>query len=142
MENFTPVSSLLGGLVIGLSSIALLLLNGRIAGISSILENGLFAWKDVSNRVWSLWFLVGLFLGGELLRNFLPDSFGGVHQHKMWMIVLGGLLVGFGSRLGSGCTSGHGVCGLGRLSSRSLVSVLLFMGSAGLTVWLIRTFFL
>ncbi|MCG9874845.1 MAG: YeeE/YedE family protein [Leptospiraceae bacterium] len=140
MENFTPVSSLLGGLLIGLSSIALLLLSGRIAGISSILENGLFAWKDVSNRVWSLWFLVGLFLGGEILRNFLPDSFGGVHQHKMWMIVLGGLLVGFGSRLGSGCTSGHGVCGLGRLSSRSLVSVLLFMGSAGLTVWLIRTF--
>ncbi|MCZ8346961.1 MAG: YeeE/YedE thiosulfate transporter family protein [Leptospiraceae bacterium] len=142
MENFTPVSSLLGGLLIGLSSIALLLLSGRIAGISSILENGLFAWKDVSNRVWSLWFLVGLFLGGEILRNFLPDSFGGVHQHKMWMIVLGGLLVGFGSRLGSGCTSGHGVCGLGRLSSRSLVSVLIFMSSAGLTVWLIRTFFL
>jgi len=61
--------------------------------------------------------------------------------HKMWMVVLGGLLVGFGSRLGSGCTSGHGVCGLGRLSSRSLVSVLVFMSSAGLTVWVVRSFF-
>jgi len=142
MENFTPISSLLGGLLIGLSSITLLLLSGRIAGISSILENGLFAWTDVSNRIWSLWFLIGLFLGGELLRIFLPDSFGGVHLHKMWMIVLGGLLVGFGSRMGSGCTSGHGVCGLGRLSMRSLVSVLIFMGSAGVTVWIVRNLLL
>jgi uncharacterized membrane protein YedE/YeeE len=138
MENFTPLSALIGGILIGISSFALLVLQGRIAGISGILENGLFAWRDKSNRVWAIWFIAGLLLGGEVVRYINPLAFGSVHPHKLWMIVLGGLLVGFGSRLGSGCTSGHGICGLGRLSLRSLIAVLTFMIAGVVSVWLAK----
>lgn len=138
MENFTPLSALIGGILIGISSFALLVLQGRIAGISGILENGLFAWRDKSNRVWAIWFIAGLLLGGEVVRHFNPLAFGSIHPHKLWQILLGGLLVGFGSRLGSGCTSGHGICGLGRLSLRSLIAVLTFMIAGVVSVWLAK----
>lgn len=139
-ENFTPIPAFLGGVLIGLASIGLWLGIGRIAGISGILERGLFLWQKQSDGLWSFWFLVGLILGGFILQEWDPTVFGFGHPHPLFFIVLGGFLVGLGSRLGSGCTSGHGVCGLGRLSFRSLVAVLTFMGTAFLTLILKRFF--
>lgn len=136
MENFTPGSAFLGGILIGLASLALLIWNGRVAGISGILENSLFLWHKANNNYWALWFLIGLVLGGEAIYQLGFPAFGSGHPHSSYTVFIGGLLVGFGTRLGSGCTSGHGVCGLGRLSIRSLVSVLVFMTTAFITIYL------
>ncbi|WCL50082.1 YeeE/YedE family protein [Leptospira sp. GIMC2001] len=137
MENFTPISSFLGGILIGISSFALLYFNGKISGISGILERGIYFWQDPKEHIWAFWFLVGLVLGGEVILLLKYPAFSANHPHPLWMIFVGGLLVGFGTRLGGGCTSGHGVCGLGRLSIRSLVAVLVFMFTAMVTVYLI-----
>jgi uncharacterized membrane protein YedE/YeeE len=136
MSDFTPVSALAGGALIGLSAALFLVLNGRIAGISGILGGLIRPLRgDVA---WRLAFLAGLFvapvahvaLGGTLpaVRVAAP----------LWLLALAGLIVGFGSRLGSGCTSGHGVCGIGRASPRSLVATATFMTTAILTVFLTR----
>jgi uncharacterized membrane protein YedE/YeeE len=136
MENFTPVSGLVGGLLLGLAAALLLLLNGRISGISGIV-GGLLAPKS-SDAGWRLVFLVGLLLGafGYMLAT------GGVIpvrlQASMPVLMVAGLLVGFGTRLGSGCTSGHGLCGIARLSKRSIVASAVFFGVAMLTVFLTR----
>ena len=125
MENFTPISALLGGALIGLAATLLLLFNGRVAGISGILE-GVFEpkHKDAAGR---FLFLAGLLTGGLFLLAVYPSAFGGQMGLSAWIVVSAGLLVGFGTRLGSGCTSGHGVCGLSRLSGRSLVATMSFM---------------
>lgn len=136
MENFTPISAVLGGILIGIASFALLLFNGRIAGISGILENGLFLWQKSVNKIWSFWFLVGLIVGGEIIYLSGIPAFGTGHPHSSYLVLVGGLLVGFGARLGSGCTSGHGVCGLGRLSFRSFSSVITFMLTAFLVIYI------
>lgn len=133
--NFTPWSALLGGIMIGVSAGMLILLNGRIAGIS-----GLFA--GVMTPISSGWGERAAFIAGLVLA---PLLYWGVQARPEIVIeagpvalVIAGLLVGFGSRLGSGCTSGHGVSGLGRLSPRSLVATLSFMGSGFVTVFLLR----
>ncbi|HEV2543113.1 MAG TPA: YeeE/YedE family protein [Methylobacterium sp.] len=132
MDGFTPLSATLGGLMIGASAALLLLLNGRIAGISGILD-GLLA-PAAGGIGWRIAFLAGLILappayavlGGSLPPVTVEASFP--------LLAVAGLLVGFGARLGAGCTSGHGVCGIGRGSPRSLVATLMFMVTAILTV--------
>ncbi|WP_166268235.1 YeeE/YedE family protein [Marinobacter caseinilyticus] len=132
---FTPWASLIGGVLIGLSAAAFILLSGRIAGISGIL-GGLFN-PHKSDVVWRLMFLAGL-IGAPvvwLAFNTLPAI---EIEAGAPVIIIAGLLVGIGTRYGSGCTSGHGVCGLSRLSPRSLVATVSFMLAGFLTVFLVR----
>ncbi|WP_018412761.1 YeeE/YedE family protein [Methyloversatilis thermotolerans] len=132
---FTPWSALAGGALIGLSAALLILGAGRIAGISGIL-GGLFVPRSPDTR-WRLAFLIGLIAAPVLWGLFLPlpavPPVAGTE-----VIVLAGLLVGVGTRYGSGCTSGHGVCGLSRLSPRSLAATLVFMGAGFATVYAVR----
>lgn len=133
--NFTPWSALLGGVLIGLSASMLILLNGRIAGISGLVGGLLGPLMPGSGER-------AAFVAGLLIAPVLYWVF--VHRPQIQIeagpvaLVIAGLLVGFGSRLGSGCTSGHGVCGLARLSPRSLVATLSFMGSGFVTVFVLR----
>jgi uncharacterized protein len=133
--NFTPLPALLGGLLIGAAAAALLLLNGRILGVSGIV-GGLLSPRD-GDTSWRLWFVAGL-LVPPLLLNLSGTTDGPGFPGSLWVIALAGLLVGFGSRMGSGCTSGHGICGMARLSTRSIVATLCFMLTGFLTVYLVR----
>ena len=136
MDAFTPVSAFVGGLLIGTSAALFLVLNGRIAGVSGILGGLIHPAR--SEIGWRLSFLAGLFvapvvyvgLGGTLLPVVLEAPLG--------VLVLAGLTVGFGTRLGAGCTSGHGVCGIGRGSPRSVAATAAFMTTAILTVFVTR----
>jgi uncharacterized membrane protein YedE/YeeE len=134
MANFTPVSSLLGGVLIGLASLWLLAANGRVAGVSGILY-GIFA-QPPGDRPWRVLFVIGLIAAG-----FAWHALFGVpseRQLHLGWVALAGLLVGFGTRVGGGCTSGHGVCGLGRFSMRSLVAVCVFMAMGVLSAVVMR----
>ena len=134
--HFTPISALTGGVLIGLSTSLLLLFNGRIAGISGIV-GGLLQRHKAGDFAWRATFVLGLILAPTLYRAFaeLPES----RIDSGWAtLVVAGLLVGFGSRLGSGCTSGHGVCGISRRSPRSIVATLTFMGTGFITVYAVR----
>lgn len=138
MENFTPVSAVIGGVMIGFASALLFWTTGRIAGISGVL-GGLLEFKR-PQRQWRILFLVGLILGPFLVSEFGPGVSPITIDADYSMLIVAGLLVGYGTRLGSGCTSGHGVCGIGRLSARSLVATALFMVSAALTVFIAQYF--
>lgn len=134
-NHFTPWAALAGGLLLGLASAAFVLLHGRILGISGIV-GGLLRprSKDVA---WRIAFVLGMLAAPLLYRLVLGAS--EVRIDASWgMVVLAGLLVGVGTRFGSGCTSGHGVCGLSRLSPRSLVATLTFMGAGFATVYAVR----
>ena len=137
--HFTPLTALCGGLLIGLSAAVLLLFNGRIAGISGIV-GGLLQRYRAGDFAWRVAFVLGLVLAPALYRVFgeLPES---QIDAGSATLVVAGLLVGFGSRLGSGCTSGHGVCGLSRRSPRSMVATATFMATGFITVYLIRHLF-
>jgi uncharacterized protein len=135
MHHFTPLSGLIGGALIGLASALLMLSAGRLAGVSGIL-GGLLT--TASDRAWRIAFLVGLMasaLIGPLLGT--PEA-ARLLSSNLVLYAVAGLLVGFGSRLGNGCTSGHGVCGFARVSTRSIVATLVFMGTAFVTVALVR----
>jgi uncharacterized membrane protein YedE/YeeE len=134
--NFTPVSGLVGGLLIGLAVALMMLLNGRIAGISSIVS-GLLTPK-AGDTGWRVAFVVGLLLGALafILAVGGPTPVDVLASPPA--ILIGGLLVGFGTRMGSGCTSGHGLCGIARFSRRSIVATSVFFGMAMLTVFLAR----
>ncbi len=123
--EFTPVLSTVGGALIGLSASALLLFESRIAGISGIV-GGLFT-PLKGDTAWRVAFLAGLALAGLGGWWFAPQTVAVTIDRSPWMLIAGGLMVGVGTRLGSGCTSGHGVCGLSRRSTRSLASVITFM---------------
>jgi uncharacterized membrane protein YedE/YeeE len=124
---------LMGGLMIGAAASLLLLLHGRIAGISHIV-GGLWS-AAAGDRAWRGWFIAGLLAGGVTLAVFQPEAFG--HPVASWLqLTIAGWLVGFGASLGNGCTSGHGVCGLSRRSLRSLLATLVFIGSGMATVYL------
>lgn len=130
LSHFTPLSSVSGGVLIGTAAILLILFCGRIAGISGILAGML----DKKSRAegWRIAFLAGL-IGSPLLYG-LVFPLPAIHVDTGWpMIIIAGLLVGIGTRLGSGCTSGHGVCGLSRFSGRSLVATLTFMATGMIT---------
>lgn len=125
-----------GGVLIGLSATGLLWLNGRVAGVSGILGGVLFPTRgDVS---WRLAFLGGLVVAAGLYTAFVPGAPLPRTEFPRMGLVIAGLLVGFGTRMGNGCTSGHGVCGLGRLSTRSLAAVATFMASAVTTTFVVR----
>jgi uncharacterized membrane protein YedE/YeeE len=129
----TYIEPLLGGIILGFSALLLLFVNGRIAGISGIVSQ---SFSFGTGSAWRWMFILGLIIGPFLLRDTkftLP-----VIDSAWWMIITGGLLVGFGSVYGSGCTSGHGICGIGRMSKRSISSVLVFMATAAVTVFIIR----
>lgn len=133
---FTPWSALAGGVLIGLAAALLVFFNGRIAGISGIV-GGLLAWSEKSDRGWRLAFVAGLVLAPLLWLAFA--SLPAIQIDADYpLLVLAGVLVGVSTRYGAGCTSGHGVCGLSRLSPRSLVATVAFMSTGFVTVFLIR----
>lgn len=136
--NFTPYSALLGGALIGLSAAVLLLFKGRIAGISGIAGGVILPEKG--DIPWRILFLVGLVVGGVLYQLFgISPSVENIQPVTGKVgLILAGLLVGIGSALGTGCTSGHGICGLARRSVRSLVATLTFMLTAMITVFIVR----
>jgi uncharacterized membrane protein YedE/YeeE len=138
MTNFAPISGLLGGALIGLAAVILMLTIGRIAGVSGIALNALIA-GDTAGRSWRLAFILGLPLGALMvtavgLKDWSSVSFPASEP----VTVIAGLLVGVGSTFGSGCTSGHGICGLARFSLRSIVATATFMATAAATVFVVR----
>ena len=140
MENWTttpfePLAGLAGGLLIGSSVVLLLYTLGRIAGISGIAAGAIT--QNGIERYWRLSFLIGIVLSAVLYMVFVGDLQVQTQMSSTWLVVAG-LLVGFGTRLGSGCTSGHGVAGLSRLSPRSIVATLTFMAAAIVTTNIIR----
>ncbi len=138
MTHFTPLSAAIGGGLIGFSSLLLWLLEGRIAGITGILGE-LFNLRR-GDTLWRLAFLAELLLAPSayvLMRPLPPLTV----THSAPLLILGGLLVGFGTRLGNGCTSGHGVCGVARLSKRSIVATAVFMAAGAATVFVARHIF-
>lgn len=136
MENFTPLSALIGGGMIGLSAAVLFLGLGRIAGISGLL-GGIF-FGGAAERGFRLAFVLGLIGGAAGIFYGLGMPADVVPQASLPWLIGAGLLVGFGTRMGSGCTSGHGVCGLARFSPRSLVATCTFFGVALVTVFVLR----
>jgi uncharacterized membrane protein YedE/YeeE len=135
--HFSPWAALTGGIVLGGASAAFVLVNGRVLGISGILGGLLVPQR--SDASWRVFFLLGLILAPASLSLIAPELVGTPRiDAGNVSIVAAGLLVGLGTRYGSGCTSGHGVCGLSRLSPRSLVATLAFMASGFATVYLIR----
>jgi uncharacterized protein len=136
MENFTPISALIGGALIGLSATLLLLFNGRVAGISGIF-NGLIN-PTQKDKTWRGLFLAGLILGAGAYIWTQPGVTPVPLALPTGLLLLAGFLVGFGTRMGSGCTSGHGVCGLGRFSLRSLAATLTFMATGVISVYVVR----
>lgn len=136
MENFTPYSALIGGAAIGIATAVLLFANGRIAGISGI--SGGLVFLPRGDSAWRVLFLGGL-IGGALVHRALFGWAEGITLDASWpLLIVAGLLVGLGTRLGGGCTSGHGVCGMGRLSVRSMAAVATFMLAAGITLYIAR----
>jgi uncharacterized protein len=133
--DFTPLTSTLGGALIGLSAAVMLAFNGRIAGISGIL-GGLLELGE--GWTWRGLFVVGMLLGGVGLLVVMPATLPGAALDSWPLLIGAGLLVGFGTRLGGGCTSGHGVCGISRLSTRSLAATGMFMAAAMLTTGVTR----
>lgn len=119
------LNALLGGVLIGTSVSLMLLWNGRVTGIAGIINGALSPVKG--DMLWRVLFVVGLFLGGLVMRQLNPDVFADTVHSAPWTTVVAGLLVGFGTIMGSGCTSGHGVCGISRLSPRSLIATVVFM---------------
>jgi uncharacterized membrane protein YedE/YeeE len=133
--HFTPIASLVGGLLIGLASALLWILNGRVAGITGIVGQ-LFRRTPGESR-WRLAFIGGLFAGGAAAAFVYPAAFDLPHGGTGTLLV-GGLLVGYGTRLANGCTSGHGLCGVSRLSPRSLAATCIFMAVGMVTVFVVR----
>ncbi len=138
MEHFTPLASFIGGALIGLSAVVLMLLNGRIAGISGITA-GLLSFSDAApDRGWRLAFVIGLIAAPVVL------ALGGAGAPEISFVaplpamLLAGFLVGFGTVLGNGCTSGHGICGIARLSPRSIVATMAFMAAGFAATYLVQ----
>ena len=137
INNFTPFSALAGGLLIGLSAVFLLLSSGRIAGISGLVQGALIN-ESTQRRGQCILFLAGL-IGGALLYRMSPGAITSITlEAPIMLLVIGGILTGFGTALGSGCTSGHGICGLARKSTRSLVATIAFMTAGIATVYFLR----
>jgi uncharacterized protein len=136
MHDFTPIASTVGGLLIGIAAAGLLIFHGRIAGISGIAA-GVFR-RQPGDTAWRMMFLAGLLVAGLAWSSISPEAYRFEITRSSGAIIAAGLLVGVGTQLGSGCTSGHGVCGIGRLSKRSIVATLTFMSTAAVTVFVIN----
>ena len=136
MADFTPISAALGGGLIGLAAALLMLLTGRIAGISGILGGCLGL--GAGDKGWRIAFITGLILA-PLMAGWIGHAMPSPKLPASWIVIIAaGLLVGFGTRLGGGCTSGHGICGVARLSSRSIAATVIFMLTAITTVAVTR----
>jgi len=136
LTSFTPLSATLGGVLIGVSAVMLMASHGRIAGISGLFSGAVFG--EPGDRSWRVFFLAGL-LVGPLIYTLVVGARPTFEMGAGWPVMIaGGLLVGFGTRLGSGCTSGHGVCGVSRLSPRSVLATGAFMASGIVTVAIAR----
>jgi uncharacterized membrane protein YedE/YeeE len=136
MTSFDPTSALLGGALIGLASALLMLLLGRIAGISGILAGCLDGIGG--DKVWRIAFIIGL-IAAPLIGNAAGHRMSSPQMPSSWLLIaVAGLMVGFGTRLGGGCTSGHGVCGIARLSRRSIAATMIFMVTAMIVVAVMR----
>jgi uncharacterized membrane protein YedE/YeeE len=133
--NFTPLEAFVGGLIIGLSVVLFYVANGRIAGISGIINNSIFS---KINRLDNILFVIGLILGPILYKLIVNPNINFNISSSVPLLILAGLFVGAGTKIGSGCTSGHGICGISRLSKRSFVATFLFMISAIVTVLITR----
>jgi len=129
--NFTPITAMIGGLLIGLSVFLFFILNGRMIGVSGMASNVLIS-KE--NRIENLLFLVGLILGPSIYNFFLGQEIQITISNSLFLLISGGVLVGFGTRLSSGCTSGHGISGISRFSLRSIIATITFMIVGILTV--------
>lgn len=134
MSFSIPWNSLLGGMLLGVSATLMLLLNGKIAGISGILT-GILSPKG-QDFIWRVLFALGMIAGGVIGVRVLGSDISLRYDSTMGLLMAAGLLVGLGARLGNGCTSGHGICGIGRLSMRSIVATSVFMLVAGITVFI------
>jgi len=133
MLNVIPWESLFGGILLGISAAMLLFINGKIAGISGIINGIMSSKKD--DYSWRLLFVLGMIVGGLISVLMLGVTVPSTENLSLGMVIAAGLLVGIGTRLSNGCTSGHGICGIGRLSKRSIVATCAFMVVAGLTVF-------
>jgi len=136
--EFTPLMSLIGGMLLGLGAVTLMVMNGRIAGVSGILSRFMPPVTDRSDIPTAIAFIIGLLLAAPLLTLLTGSLPASTMVASPWLLIIAGLFVGFGTGTGSGCTSGHGVCGLSRFSYRSLAATLTFMLMAAITVYLIR----
>lgn len=136
VTDFTPLQSLLGGALIGFGAVVLWLGCGRVAGISGIVAGALS--RDGLTAPWRWMFVAGLLLGAAVTARSMPELPAPAIDTSMPLLLVAGALVGLGTRLGSGCTSGHGVCGLARASQRSMVATCVFMAVAAVTVFIVR----
>lgn len=135
IENFTPWPSLFGGILIGAASSLFMLFNGKIAGVSGITKGLLSHCPTPQERMWRAAFVIGLIISGAIVIAISPQMTALPFTMSLPQMIFAGLLVGFGTAMGNGCTSGHGVCGLGRRSKRSLASVLTFMAAGFVTMF-------
>jgi uncharacterized membrane protein YedE/YeeE len=136
MNHFTPLAATLGGLLLGIAASLLFAADGRILGISGIV--GQIPLTTGSDRTWRLVFLAGLLTGGVAILAFDRSALAFASEQTTPVAIGAGVLVGFGTRVGNGCTSGHGLCGIARLSKRSIVATLVFMATGALTVFVVR----
>ena len=130
------VNAGLGGIIIGVAVSLMLLFNGRVTGLSGILNGALMPNKG--DTLWRFLFVIGLFTGGIILKIIKPDVFSGFLVTETSTTVIAGLLVGFGTVMGSGCTSGHGVCGISRLSLRSIIATVIFILAGVVAVYVFK----
>ena len=139
MTEFEILMPLTGGILIGIAASMMLLFNGKVAGVSGIFGGMLF--QQGKERAWQLSFIAGLIAGGILLYIINAEFFENSSGRGLLTAIIAGLLVGIGTRVGGGCTSGHGVCGIGRLSGRSLVATVTFMFAGMVIVALVQPFY-
>lgn len=137
MQYFTPVSALVGGLLIASSLALMLIATGRIAGLSGIFAG--FLRVTPGDWSWRAWFLVGMFAVGAVFRVAEPATYDYAARVPLWLVALSGVLVGAGTRASNGCTSGHGLCGMSRLSKRSIVATMTFFAVGVGTATIIGT---
>jgi hypothetical protein len=135
--NFTPYSSLIGGLIIGVAVVLFFITTGRLAGISGIVSSTL---EKNENKFSNLLFIIGLVLGPLVIIFFSKNDLVFKMTSSIPLIIIGGLLVGLGTKIGRGCTSGHGICGISRLSLRSILATIIFMVFAMITVYIFQLF--
>ena len=136
MQNFTPISALIGGSLIGLSCVLLLWLNGRIAGISGIFH-GLCP-PQKNDFLWRFLFLIGLVIGSFIYYAFPQIHFAPRTHYPVYLLLVSGIFVGIGTKISGGCTSGHGVCGIARMAPRSFAATFVFFAFGLLTVYVVR----
>jgi uncharacterized membrane protein YedE/YeeE len=136
MQDFTPISALIGGALIGVSTVILMWVNGRIAGISGIFH-GLFQYRP-HDFWWRVLFIMGLVIGAQTYHFFPSIAFTPRSNYPAILLILAGILVGIGTKFSGGCTSGHGICGIARLSWRSILATIIFMAFAMITVYVMK----